>query len=132
MGKIINGKDTPLSQRRGTVPDLSGSLKDKYQLVTFVNVSKSIEAFMAQEGRTNYDFWAVGPDPFSLRQLLLKPEGQRAWSWFIMIAEPGIVLGVDDVAEWNRKKTRVMALNDFSLNGFMEYHLAQDWEGAAP
>ncbi len=132
MGKIINGKDTPLSKRRGTEPDVSGALKDKFQLVTFTNVSKSIQAFLNQETRTDTDFWAAGPWPFTDRQLMLKPEGERAWSWFIMIAEPGIILEVDDVAEWNGKPTRVMRLKDYSLNGFLEYHLVQDWEGAGP
>jgi hypothetical protein len=127
MGKIINGKNTPLTLRTGTVPDVSGALKDKFQLVAFKNISKSVEAFQNVDTETVVQFWGTW-EPFTDRQLLLKPEGQRSWSWYMMIAEPGAVLETDDIAEWNGKPTRVMALKDWSLHGFMEYHLVQNWQ----
>jgi hypothetical protein len=70
--------------------------------------------------------------PFTERQLSLKPEGERAWSWFWLHADPVVTLEIDDVVLFKGVQTRVMAKKDYALYGYVEYHLVQDWQGAGP
>lgn len=131
MGTIANGKDTPLNLRQGTIPDVSGALKDWYQTMVFEKVIKSVVAFQAVESGTPITFQGTFM-PLTERQLMLKPEGQRAWSWFLVYAEPQLTLQVDDVVIWNGKQTRVMGRTDYGLYGYVQYSLVQDWTGSGP
>ena len=70
--------------------------------------------------------------PFSERALLLKPEGQRAWSWFLIHSDPVLSLNVDDVVLWKGVQTRIMARKDYAIYGYVEYHAVQDYTGVGP
>lgn len=131
MSTIANAANRPLFAKAGTVPDVSGALQDWYQLLIFTKVAKIVEGFQVVETPTPINFRGV-IQPFTERQLLLKPEGQRAWSWLLMHSDPVLTLQVDDVAVWNGKQTRVMSRKDFGLYGYVEYQLVQDWTGSGP
>lgn len=128
---IANGASRPLFARSGTVPDVSGALQDYYQQLIFEPLEKTVSGFQVVENADPINFWGV-IQPFNQRQLLLKPEGQRAWSWFMMHADPVLTLQVDDVVLWNCKQTRIMARQDNTLYGFVVYQLVQDWTGSGP
>lgn len=130
---IANGADLPLFAKSGTVPDVSGALQDYYQTMTFTKVAKIVEGYQVAETPTPTTFRGVIM-PFTERQLLLKPEGQRAWTWFLVFSDPVLTLQVDDVLTWNYngKQTRVMARKDMFLYGYVEYHVVQDWTGSGP
>lgn len=130
MSRIVNGKDTPLFKRTGTVPDVSGALTDYYQPMTFNLLTKTVVGFQVDETSDPIHFQGV-LQPFIDRQLLLKPEGQRAWSWFQLFST-GLQLKVDDVVLYLGKQTRVMSKKNWELYGYQEYHLVQDWTGAGP
>jgi len=131
MGVIKNAADQPLFAVAGTVPDVSGALQDFYQPMTFEPLQKTAVGFQAVEVGQPINFRGV-IQPLSERQLLLKPEGQRAWTWFTLHADTALVLGVDDVVLFKGKQTRVMARKDYVLYGYVEYSLVQDWTGAGP
>lgn len=133
---IANGKNIPLNLQTGTIPSLTTALLDWMQLVTFGLVTKTVVGYQADETITNINFFAT-IQPLTERALVLKPEGQRAWTWFLVIAQaaPGgalISLNVDDVGIWNGKQTRVMARKDHALYGFTEMSWVQDWTGSGP
>lgn len=130
-GPIANGKDTPLNVKTGTVPDVSGALQDWFQPMSFETVSKTVDAFQVVEAGTVIEFQGV-IQPFTERQLLLKPEGQRAWTWLWLHADPSLTLQVDEVVTYLGVQTRVMSRKDFKIYGYVEYHLVQDWEGSGP
>jgi len=66
--------------------------------------------------------------PLSPKQIVLKPEGQRAWTWLqIHCRLPG-VLETNDVIVWQGRNYKVMARLDYALNGFLEYHLVTDYQ----
>lgn len=131
MSKIANAKDTPLFKRTGTVPDVSGALQDYFQPMVFTMVTKSTVGFQVLEVGSSLNFQGI-LQPFTERQLFLKPEGQRAWTWFLLHADPTLTLQVDDVVNYLGTQTRIMARKDFALYGYVEYHLVQDWTGAGP
>jgi hypothetical protein len=128
---IANGKNKPLNAQAGTVPDVSGALTDWFQPMTFTLVTKTVVGFQLVEGAEPITFRGI-LQPFTPRQLMLKPEGQRAWSWFTLHADPVLTLKVDDVVLYLGVQTRVMSRSDFTLYGYIEYHLVQDWTGSGP
>lgn len=131
MGTIANGKDVPLNVRTGTFPDVSGALTDWFQPMTFTLVTKAVTAFQAVETGVSVSFRGV-LQPLKSRDLQLKPEGQRSWTWFMLHSDVALKLNTDDVVLYNGVQTRVMARQDYSLNGYMYYELVQDWTGAGP
>lgn len=128
---IGNGASRPLNVNSGTLPDVSGAMLDWFQPMVFELVSKIVSGFQVSETPTPINFQGTW-QPLTERQLMLKPEGQRAWSWYWMHAQPSLVLQVDDVVIWLGKQTRVMSRKDYALYGYIEYHLVQDWEGSGP
>lgn len=131
MSKIANAANLPLFHKAGTVPDVSGALRDYFQAMVFTRVQKQIIGHQVLETPVPVNFQGI-IQPLTERQLFLKPEGQRAWTWFQLHADPVLTLQVDDVVIWRGKQTRVMARKDFELYGYVEYHLVQDWTGAGP
>lgn len=128
---IRNAADRPLFDKAGTVPDVSGALLDYFQTMVFALVKKTIVNSQVVETTSPINFQGV-IQPFTERQLLLRPEGERAWTWFTLHADPSLTLNVDDVVLWRGKQTRVMARKNFELYGYVEYQLVQDWTGAGP
>jgi hypothetical protein len=104
---------------------------DWFQPMTFVQVVKRVVGFQAFETATAILFRGV-IQPLQARRLMLKPEGQRAWTWLWLHSDPSLRLEVDDVVIYNGVQTRVMALKDYTLYGYVEYELCQDWTGAGP
>lgn len=131
MSTIANAANQPLFAKAGTIPDLSGGMQDYYQSMVFEPVKKESLAFQVIEVGNPINFRGVIM-PFSGRQLALKPEGQRAWSWFSLFSDPVLTLNVDDVVLWKGKQTRVMGRKDFALYGYCAYELVQDWTGSGP
>lgn len=68
--------------------------------------------------------------PLSPNKIALKPEGQRAWEWLqihCMSVDPGI-LNPNDRILIADKLYKVMAQNDYSLNGYIEYQVIRDYQ----
>ena len=131
MSTIANAANRPLFDKSGSVPDVSGALQDYYQSLVFVRVGKVVKGYQLQEAPTPINFRGT-IQPFTPRQLQMKPEGERAWTWFTMHSDPVLKLQVDDVVLWNNIQTRIMSRTDFSLYGYVEYNLVQDWGGSGP
>ncbi len=128
---IANGNAVPINFKTGTVPDVSGALKDWFQPMIFTRLTKTVTGFEAVEIGATSAFQGI-IQPFSARQLLLKPEGQRAWTWFTLHADPVLTLQVDDVVLYRGVQTRVMTRKNYVLYGYVEYEIVQDWAGAGP
>jgi len=130
-GKIINGANININQQNTYVPDVSGSLQNYFQKMVFSPLEKTVSGFQLVENAAPIEFHAT-LQPFTPRQLLIKPEGQRAWSWYTLHAEPGIVLKVDDCVDYLGKQYRVMSKTDYTLYGYIIYELVTDWTGSGP
>jgi hypothetical protein len=131
MGTIANAGDKPLFNKSGTTPDVSGAMQDYFQDMVFEPLVKTVTGFQVVEVPNPINFRGV-IQPLTERQLLLKPEGQRAWTWFTLHSDPVLTLQVDDVVLWNGKQTRIMGRKDYMLYGFVEYSMVQDWTGSGP
>lgn len=137
--KIINAANLPIFARAGSVPDVSGAMQDYFQPMTLTRVEKTMQGFQVVETPTSYNAQGVIM-PFKERQLQLKPEGQRAWSWHWLFTDTSIVLQVDDVVtvtwqapdELIQSECRVMSRKNYWLSGYVEYQIVQDWKDVGP
>lgn len=128
---ISNGKNTPLNVKTGTVPDVSGAMQDWFQPMVFSQVLKTNTGFQVVETKNQIFFRGV-IQPLSGRQLQLLPEGQRAWTWLWLHADPSLTLEVDEVVNYLGVQTRVMSQKDYRIYGYVEYQLVQDWTDSGP
>lgn len=131
MGTIANGKNTPLNVQTGTIPNVGGAMKDWFQPMVFEQVVKSVVDFQNVETGVLINFEGV-IQALNPRRLIFKPEGQRAWTWLWLHADPSLTLQVDEIVTYLGVQTRVMSRKDYSINGYIEYELVQDWEGSSP
>lgn len=131
---IQNGCNISLIYQTGTVPNMSESITDWFQKLTFTQVGKSVVGFEVLETPVATQFWGVFM-PFSPRDLALLPEGERAWTLIKLYAQTVLTLQVDDVVvfpQLNNKQTRVMSRSDYGIYSYVEYKLCQDWTGSGP
>lgn len=130
-GTIANGSNVPLNVKTGTTPDVSGALKDTFQLMTFEPVAKEVDGFQVLEIGEPVSFWG-NVQPLTGRQLQMKPEGERKWNWIQVFAEPSINLSPDDVIIFLGIQYRVMSKKNFKLYGYVAFELVEDYTGAGP
>lgn len=78
---------------------------------------------------SDYNFTFRGAiQPLSPKEISLKPEGQRAWEWLQLHVFHGAPINTDDQIIYNKKLFKVMATNDYSQSGYIEYHLVRDYQ----
>jgi len=130
-GIIINASSVPLGTINPNLPQMTGTLNDWLMPMKFNRVTKTVIAGEVVETMVEVNFRGV-IQPLKNRDLIMKPEGQRSWTYQWLHAEPGLDLNTDDVIVFQGKQTRVMAVKDYRLYGYIEYQLAQDYTGAGP
>lgn len=128
---ILNGNSIPLNFQQGTIPNMGEAITDYFQSMTFTQLVKTVVGFEVVETPTETQFWGVIM-PYSGRQLSLLPQGERAWNWQMLYAQPVLSLFPDDVVVWQGKQVRVMSRKDYALYGYNEYSLVLDWTGSGP
>lgn len=107
MASTLNGWEVPLSLVK-VIQDVSeGDLVTTEKEINFMGV------------------W----QPLRDEQLELKPEGQRSWEWIWIHAKASeLNLETADKVIFNNKRYKVIDKKDYTLNGFVEYHLCRDYE----
>lgn len=107
MGRAFMGwmKNITLTRRRDSVVN-DGLVVDSEEEITFKGVIQ----------------------PLSARAIALKPDGQRAWQWLQIHCVAGTNLRDNDQIIYNGQKYKVMATWDYSLNGYIEYHVVHDFK----
>lgn len=67
--------------------------------------------------------------PLKSEEVELKPEGQRNWVWYQLHVDSAYKrLEIQQVVNIKGEDYRVMAVKDYSLNGFYEYHVIKDYQ----
>lgn len=67
--------------------------------------------------------------PLSPEQVQLKPDGQRSWQWLQIHCLAGALnLVTNDKFIYNDIRYKIMAVLDYSLNNYVEYHAVRDFE----
>lgn len=124
---ILNGKDTPLGSGAQFVPDVSNGVMNLMQNVT-VGVMQKVNLNGYATEIPLYISTMATKEPFSAQQLEIKPEGQRAWSWFRMRILIDVILKTDDRFVMNDLKYRVMRSSEYTEYGYNEYDVVLDYQ----
>jgi hypothetical protein len=124
---IKNAKDVSLDIRAGAVPDMSGALNNWLQPMVFVKVSQSNQNFEVTETNNPVNFQGTW-QPMSKEKLKILPEGQRSWKWFTVHSTTELPLKTNDKIRYQNVKYRIMDKGDYSLYGFFEYDLVDDYD----
>jgi hypothetical protein len=122
--RIKNGKNTLLNQSSGTLPDVSGAMKNWFQTMTFTTIVKEIVNFEVVETKTDIIFEGV-IQPFSKQDLQMKPEGQRAWKWYTLHTTTALELDPDEEIEYLGVTYRIKAKGIYRAYGYYEYELVE-------
>jgi hypothetical protein len=120
------GKDTLLNQNSGTLPNMAEVMAGWFQKMQFIKITKSNVNYKSVEVETIIDFEGVW-DGLPIHKLEVKPEGQRSWSWYGIHAKTNLELKPDDKVKYQGKKYRVMQETDYSLYGYHEYQVVEDF-----
>ena len=126
---IKNGKDKTLDQQKGSLPNVSVALKNWFQNISFLKISKTVVNGRVQESVTNTSFRGVW-QPMGSQDLEIKPEGQRDWRWFTIHSDIDIELVPDDKIIYLEKEYRVMKKDDYNLYGYYKYDVVESFENA--
>lgn len=107
MGEVLDGWEFPL---------------------TLIKIKQNIVEGDVVTQEEKIDFLGVW-QPLKDEQLQFKPEGQRSWSWYWIHAKAGTLnLQTGDKIIFQNKRFKVMNVKDYSLNGYIEYQIIEDFQ----
>lgn len=119
----------PLNFMSG-MPNVSGALNGWMRQMTLNRIVQSVSNF-GDVTNTEIPFRFMGTiQPLSPNKIELKPEGQRSWEWLQIHMKTPITqtLDTNDLIVINGRIYKVMAQNDYTLNGYIEYHAIYDYQ----
>ena len=114
-----------------SMPQMENAFAGWFMPITLTRITQTVtdDGFVATDSE-NITFKGV-IQPLTPKQLMLKPEGERAWKWLQIHCLAGSLnLDTSDRITYNGEKFKVMAQNDYTLNNFIEYHLCKDYQDA--
>lgn len=114
------------------LPNLSDALDGLMQPVTAELVEKTIVNGRIQEIVQKTVYTQAVKQPFTARQLSIRPEGERAWPWFTVHIKTNFVLKIDQVFRLSGVQFRVMEVLNYAEYGYMQYSVVQDYNNEAP
>lgn len=127
MQKLNFNKPKNLKALSG-MPQMQDTLTGWEIPLTLVRVYQNIVEGDLVTREEKIDFMGCW-QPLKDEDLQFKPEGQRSWEWIWIHAKSGTLnLRTADKVIFNNKRYKVMAVKDYSLNGFIEYQLIRDFE----
>jgi hypothetical protein len=117
----------PLNQTSG-MPQMRAAFAGWAKPITLNKRVQNVTDGIINYTVTPYTFQGT-IQPLSPKTIALKPEGQRAFTWLQIHALAGALnLDVDDQIVYNSQNYKIMAVLDYSLNNFIEYHAVQDYQ----
>ncbi|WP_299074738.1 hypothetical protein [uncultured Paraglaciecola sp.] len=110
------------------MPKMKAAFAGWFKSLTLQVVTQTIDEGFVTDDMESVTFKGT-IQPLSKEELRLKPEGQRSWEWLqIHCLSGSLNLTTNDRICYNEKIYKVMALKDYSLNNYIEYHLVADYE----
>lgn len=110
------------------MPNMAETLTGWETPLTLVKVSQSVLDGDVVKTEQQINFLGCW-QPLRDEELQFKPENQRSWSWYWIHAKSGTLnLQTQDKIIFQNKRYKVMSVKDYSLNGFIEYHVIRDYE----
>lgn len=127
---IFNAATQTIDQSAGPTPNMRSTLAGWVRDLGLTRVDKTIVNFQTVETEVELPGRGVW-QPLAATQLAIKPEGQRAWRWFMIHATTDLKLQTDDVIKRAGSPYRVMADAGWDDNGFKLYHVVNDYDASS-
>lgn len=122
------GRSLKISQMRSGMPNVLEAL-DGWMMDFIVDLSKQEEIDGDYVYCSKFKKMQGVMQPLKTEEINLKPEGQRAWEWYQLHVQANQVrIPVGKIVTFKNKKYKIMAMKDYSLNGYFEYHIVRDYE----
>lgn len=124
-----NYEDVPAVERTG-MPQMSAAFDGWMVSMNLIKISQTIIAGLVSESRRSIKIKAAW-QPLSPEEIALKPDGQRSWEWIdLHVRGRGQIFATNDRIEHEGILYKIMAVKDWRLNNYTEYHLIRDYEPA--
>lgn len=109
------------------MPQITSAFNGWMKPITLSRVTQTVEDGIVFSSESSVTFEGT-IQPLTEKAIALKPEGQRAWTWLQIHCKIPGVLDNNDIITYNGLTYKVMMLKDYSLNGFIEYHVCKDYQ----
>jgi hypothetical protein len=113
------------------MPQMTSTMSGWLVPITLGIVRKEQNGFTIREFVEEVSFKGVW-QPLEMSRLQIKEDGQRHWNWYWLHTPMDLKIKIDDVVMFQGQQYRVMSDKNYSLNGFYEYELIEDYTGAGP
>jgi len=124
---IVSANKVPVTQAAYTLPQVRGTMTGWFQRLILTVVNKSIVDQEVKEVQRKLECIGV-IQPFSARELRVKPEGERTWGWKMLHTTPDVNLRPDDEFYIGPTRYRVMSKFGYPEYGYNQYELIQDFQ----
>ncbi len=110
------------------MPQQRASIGRWAQLMTFKKITQTVTDGLVVNADEEVCFRGV-LQPLSPREIQLKPEGQRAWTWLRLQCFTSCPpFNVNDRVQYDGREYKIMAELDYTLSGCREYHVVKDYQ----
>lgn len=126
---------TPLRPFAGTksigastgMPKMGLAFSGWLSKITLAKIVQSVTAGLVSETQTDIVFDGV-VQPLNAKQIALKPEGQRAWQWYMIHCFSGpLDLNNNDLIYYDGQRWKVMGKWDYKLDNYIQYDIVKDF-----
>lgn len=118
----------PLNQISG-MPQINPAFSGWQTPITLIKITQVTDSNgIVTNNQTSMTFQGV-IQPLSPQQVMLKPEGQRAWTWLQIHCFSGPQnLTTNDLVTYNGIEYKIMGVLDYSLDNYIEYNLIKNYQ----
>lgn len=121
---ISNASARTVTDSLSPTPTMGSTLLGWFRPIALARVVKVMEDHELREVERPLVTRGV-VQPFSATQLSIKPEGERAWKWWMIHATPDLVLLADEVISYRGTRLRIMRQFPYEANGFVQYEAVE-------
>ena len=125
-GPIIGAGTRDISESALTVPNMRGAIINWFRPLQAERITTTIVDGLAKEIRRPFNTAGVF-NPMKPREVLLKPEGDRTFRWFVLYVGREIELKPNDVVIRKGVPYRVMGPLPIEDYGIKRYELTEDY-----
>ncbi len=125
---IINANARKVSDL-SPMPSMRSTIMGWLRPITLTRIIKRVVDFETKETEVRTQTRGM-VQPFTATELLIKPEGERSWKWWMIHATPDLVLQTDEVIVYQGTKLRIMQQLPYEANGYVQYHAIEDYGNA--
>lgn len=112
--------------RLAMIPRIKKALFGWQSVITLVKIEQSAVNYKNIETETVMTFKGV-VQPADKEKLKISAIGERSWRALMIHTQEALFLNTGDKVEYSGVRYKILEKNDFSLNGFYEYILIEDY-----